>query len=259
MILDEIVRYKKLFVAQSRENKPLEEVKEDARKSAPPFDFHGALSRAFPKVHVIAEVKKASPSRGVIRKDFDPVRIAMRYEECGASAVSVLTDEKYFQGSLEILRAIRNAIKIPILRKDFIIDEYQIYEARAAGADAALLIAAILKDDLMTQYYSLARSLNMSVLLEVHSEEELKRALKVNPRIIGINNRNLKDFTVDIHQTIRLCKMIPKGIIIVSESGIRDARDLALLESHGVRAVLVGESLMRSEDAGGALKSLLSC
>jgi indole-3-glycerol phosphate synthase len=258
MILDEIVRYKKVFVEHKRKKMPLEKIRENAEKAAPPLDFHQALSKDIPAIHIIAEVKKASPSRGVIREDFEPVKIARRYEECGASAISVLTDEKYFQGSLEYLSAIRKAVEIPLLCKEFIIDEYQIYEARSAGADAILLIAAILEDNQMAQFYSLSSDLNMSVLVEVHTEDELKRTLCIHPRIIGINNRNLKDFTVDIRQTIRLCKMIPDEILVVSESGIHSASDLALLKSHRIRAVLVGESLMRSDDPGTALKNLVS-
>jgi indole-3-glycerol phosphate synthase len=258
MILDEIVRYKKDFLEQAKKRKPQAEIIEESKRTAPPLDFHKALCADSPVIRVIAEVKKASPSKGVIREDFDPVKIARRFEDCGAAAISVLTDEKYFQGSLEYLSAVRNAVEIPLLRKDFIIDEYQIYEARSAGADAILLIAAILDDDRMEQFHAVARELNMSALVEVHTGEELERVLKIPPRIIGINNRNLRDFTVDIHQTIRLRQMIPEGIIIVSESGIHNARDIALLKSHGIRAVLVGESLMRSDDPGLALKSLFS-
>lgn len=257
MILDEIVRYKREFLKQTKKKNPQSKVMEESKRAAQPLDFHKALCLDSRVIRVIAEVKKASPSRGVIREDFDPVKIARRYEECGAAAISILTDEKYFQGSLEYLSAIRKAVKIPLLRKEFIIDEYQIYEARSAGADAILLIAAILDNDRITRFHALTRELNMSALVEVHTEEELQRVLKLPLGIIGINNRNLKDFSVDIQQTIRLCKMIPEGIIVVSESGIHTARDIALLKSHGIQAVLVGESLIRSEDPGLALKSLI--
>ncbi len=258
MILDEIVEYKRGFVAEAKRKVPLEEIKSAGENASPPLNFHSALCNTAESVRIIAEVKKASPSRGVIRSDFNPIKIARRYAECGAAAISVLTDEKYFSGSLEHLRAIRNAVSLPILRKEFIIDEYQIYEARAAGADAVLLIVAILDDAALGSFYGLARRLGMSALIEVHTDAELKRALKISPRIIGINNRNLKTFTVDLEQTARLRRMIPDGICVVSESGIKGAEDIAYLARQRVQAVLIGEMLMRAEDPGQALLTIIA-
>jgi indole-3-glycerol phosphate synthase len=257
MILDDIVAYKKDFVAAVKRRISLGEIQVEALNAHAPKSFYDALCSPDGSIRVIAEVKKASPSKGVIREDFDPVWIARRYEDCGAAAISVLTDEKFFQGSLEYLKQVRGAIFLPILRKEFIIDEYQISEARAAGADAILLIAAILDDAEMKDFYDLARSLGMSVLLEVHSEDEAERALRIGPRFIGVNNRNLKDFTVDIRRTELIRRMIPEDICLVSESGIRSAVDIAYLKNIGAKAILVGETLMRSADPGLALRELI--
>ena len=256
-ILEEIAAYKRAFVEESRRRAPFAEIRKQANRAPAALDFLVALRDPKGIVRVIAEVKKASPSKGIIRPDFDPASIARRYAECGAAAISVLTDEKYFQGSLENLRAIREAVALPLLRKEFIIDEYQIYEARAAGADAILLITAILKDQELSRFYKIARGLEMSVLVEAHEEEEVERALKISPRIIGINNRNLKTMKVDLEQSIRLRPLIPEGICAVSESGIKTARDLALLAEHNIHAALVGEALMQAPDPGNALLTLL--
>lgn len=258
MILDDIVAYKKELLKKAKEKKPLDLVKNEVESVRRPLDFFEALMRDEEIINVIAEVKKASPSKGVIREDFDPPAIAGRYEECGASAISVLTDEKFFQGSLEYLKQVKNAVSIPVLRKEFIIDEYQVYEARAAGADAVLLIVAILEKEVLQQLYDLTRNLGMSALVEVHSMEEAKTAMEISPRIIGINNRNLKNFTVDLATTPRISEMLPDNICIVGESGIRTRDDIQFLAEKGINAVLIGETFMRAPDPGTALNDLIS-
>ena len=206
---------------------------------------------------LIAEVKKASPSKGIIREDFDPVQIARIYESAGATCISVLTDEPYFQGSDEFLIAIKNAVKIPVLRKDFIIDPYQVYESRVMGADCILLIMAALSDDLAAELYGLARELGMDVLVEVHNMEELERALLLKPMMVGVNNRNLKTLQVDIETSYELFAKIPKSTYKISESGIASNEDLTKLYTHGYNGFLVGESLMREYDIAIALRNLL--
>ena len=219
-------------------------------------DFAGALRRQH-GVALIAEVKKASPSAGIIRADFDPVRIAGEYEAAGAVALSVLTDKKFFQGELAYLRQIRATVRLPLLRKDFIIDELQIHEAVAAGADAVLLIAAILDDAQLSAYRQLANQLKLAALVEVHDDRELARALAAGAEIIGINNRNLKTFQVDLATTERLAAQIPAGKTIVAESGIHTRADVARVAAAGVHAILVGESLMRSDNIAGKIRELL--
>jgi indole-3-glycerol phosphate synthase len=209
-------------------------------------------------VAVIAEAKKASPSKGVIRPDFDPVAIARSYQTGGAQALSVLTDVDFFQGSLAYIPAVRAAVQLPVLRKDFIIDPLQIKEARAYGADAILLIAAILETSQIEEYQGLALELGMDALVEVHDEAEVEKAVAAGSRLIGVNNRDLRDFSMDLNTTFRLQKMIPKDIPLVSESGIRDHRDMVRLAEHGIRAALVGETLMRAADPAEALRTLVS-
>ena len=219
-------------------------------------DFAEAL--AAPPIKVIAEIKRASPSAGLIRPDCDPAAIARSYEAGGAAAISVLTEERHFRGSLEDLRAARAAVRIPVLRKDFIVDRYQVLEARAAGADAALLIAAALEDADLRALLKAARRLKMECLVEVHSQEELKRVLAAEARIIGINNRDLSTFGVNLAVTERLmAENDLSGRIVVSESGINSSRDLARLARAGVDAVLVGTALMRADDPGRALWDLM--
>jgi indole-3-glycerol phosphate synthase len=208
-------------------------------------------------VAVIAEAKKASPSKGVICPDFDPVAIALDYQAGGAQAISVLTDEHYFQGSLAYIPMVRAAVGLPVIRKEFIIDEIQIREAALFGADAILLIAAILDQGQIADFQVLAQSLGMDSLVEVHDEQEAAMALAAGSRLIGINNRNLKDFTVDLNTTFRVMAEIPKEIPVVSESGIRDHHDMAALARHGVAAALVGETLMREADRREALRRLI--
>ena len=209
-------------------------------------------------IGLIAEVKKASPSMGVICQDFDPVRIAKEYEAAGASCLSVLTDEQFFQGSLDYLREIRATVKLPLLRKDFIIDERQILEAIEWGADAILLIVAILSDEQLAKFHSLAVEAGLAVLVEVHDEEELDRALKISPVLLGVNNRNLKTFKVDLATTENLApKIIQSGSLLVAESGIHTNADVARVQKCGAGAILVGESLVKQGDIGAKVRELL--
>jgi len=220
-------------------------------------DFISALKNPSGDIALIAEVKKASPSAGIICKDFDPVKIAKEYEAAGASCLSVLTDEKFFQGSLDYLRQIRAAVKIPLLRKDFIIDERQILEAVEWGADAILLIVAILTDEQLQKFHSLATEAGLAVLVEVHDEEELERALKISPLLIGVNNRNLKTFQVDLAVTENLAKKIGAGKILVAESGIHNRADVERLKKCGAKAILVGESLMKNGGIQSKVRELI--
>ena len=212
----------------------------------PDFPFEKALSKD--GISFICEVKRASPSKGMISPSFPYLDIAREYERIGASAISCLTERKYFLGKPEYLRDIASIVSIPVLRKDFIIDEYQIYEARALGASAILLICAILTDEKMKHFMTLADSLGLSVLTEVHDEEEVRRALAAGARIIGVNNRNLKDFTVALPYAVRLSPLIPEDVLFVAESGIRTRKDIETLEQCGADAVLIGETLMRAPD-----------
>jgi indole-3-glycerol phosphate synthase len=226
-------------------------------------DFRGALER--PRrgdIGLIAEVKKASPSAGIIRPDFDPVRIARAYEAAGAGCISVLTDTDFFQGSLEYLRAIRAAVSLPLLRKDFIVDERQILEAVDWGADAILLIVAILDDARLSHFHALAEAAGLAVLVEVHDEDELERAVRCGARLLGVNNRDLKSFRVDLGTTERLARILAaadrsRDRLLVAESGIRDRADVERLRACGAGAILVGETLMRSGDIGGTAAALL--
>jgi indole-3-glycerol phosphate synthase len=221
----------------------------------PPRGFAQALTQS-QEIAVIAEVKKASPSKGVICADFDPESIAGSYEKGGAEAISVLTDEKFFQGSLDYIPLIRQTVKLPVIRKDFIIHELQIEQAHNFGADAILLIAAILDQGQMRDFLQMSRELHMDVLVEVHDEKELDKSLAAGSVLIGINNRDLRDFTVDLLTTVRLRKEIPASIPVVSESGIRNNNDMRMLQEHGVAAALIGETLMRSVDREAALRQL---
>lgn len=201
-----------------------------------------------PGIHFICEVKKASPSKGVIAQEFPYVRIAQDYERAGASAISVLTEPFYFQGSNDYFREIRNAVRIPMLRKDFTVDAYMIYQAKTMGADAVLLICAILSETELAEYLGIAAELGLSALVETHDEKEVEMALRAGAGIIGVNNRNLKDFTVDIENSVRLREMVPTEKLFVSESGMKTREDIARLENAHVNAVLIGETLMRSPD-----------
>jgi indole-3-glycerol phosphate synthase len=255
-ILDEIVASKRQEVGTRRKQRPLDELEAQARSAPPVRDFRAALEAPGP-IQLIAEVKKASPSAGVIRDDFDPVAIARIYQEHGAACLSILTDTPYFQGHLAHLAQVRAAIAVPLLRKDFVIDEYQVLEARLAGADAILLIAEILDDDGLVRLRELATRLGMATLVEFHDPANLPRVLASGADLVGINNRDLKSFVADIEHTLRLRDKIPSHVVLVSESGIRDRNDVKRLEAAGVAAVLVGESLMRAPDVGMAVKQLL--
>jgi len=258
MILEEIVAANQAELESRKHRVPLAELQRLASQQPPPLDFASALRGN--GIKLIAEVKKASPSKGVIRPDFDPVQIACTYAGNGASAISVLTETKHFQGSLEHLRKIGNALgnkRPPLLRKDFLYDPYQIYESRAYGADSLLLIVAILTSQKLGELLSLSRRLRMSCLVEVHNETELEVALKSGAGIIGINNRDLKTFKVDMAVTECLRPLIPEDKIVVSESGIKYRSDLEKLGKLGVDAVLIGEALMAAPDIAAKMKELL--
>jgi indole-3-glycerol phosphate synthase len=255
-ILEEILANTRQEIAVSKRIMPLEHLREMPCFQRKCFSLVKALPRK--ELGIIAEIKKASPSKGIIRKDFDPYSLAREYAENGASAISILTDKKYFQGSIRFISDVRASISLPILRKDFIVDSYQLTEAKAFGADAILLISSALKPNQLHDLHDEATQLGLDSLVEVHNEQEFESLDLKQVKIIGINNRNLSDFTVDITTTLRLAIHIPKGIIIVSESGISNRADIEYLAAHGINAVLVGESLMRSESPGKALKSLLT-
>ena len=257
MILDKILKHKYAEVEENRNVKSLDELKRDAGSvHAPAKSFHKAISSG-DRIGIIAEIKKASPSKGVIREDFNPVALAKECERAGACALSVLTDEKYFQGSLNYLADISKAVSIPILRKDFIIDEYQIYEARVYGASAVLLLANVLEDAKLKEFLELSHSLGMDCLVEVHSKEELDRVLHISPKIIGINNRDLRTFNVDLKTIEGLIPYIDREKVVVSESGVFTREDMKYLEGLGVSAVLIGEGIMKAHSVGNKIKELL--
>lgn len=254
-ILDEIVAHKRREVQAARSEVSEQELERRLDSALSPRDFRVALDKPG-TVQFIAEVKKASPSAGVLRADFDPVAIARIYERHGAAAVSVLTDAMYFQGSLENLAAIRRAVRPPLLRKDFILDRYQLLEARAAGADAVLLIAEILEGQELAQLVHAAEDLGLQTLVELYDAVNLPRVLDSGTRIVGINNRDLRSFATRLEHTLELMPEIPGDRLVVSESGIRSREDVLRLQAAGVRAVLVGETLMRAADIGAKLAEL---
>jgi indole-3-glycerol phosphate synthase len=255
-ILDEIIASKHREVAAARQRMPLDEMEHQATEAPPVRDFRAALAGPGP-IRLIAEVKKASPSAQVIREDFDPVAIARTYQAHGAACLSVLTDAPYFQGHLSYLARARAAVAIPLLRKDFILDEYQVVEARTAGADAVLLIAEALDDARLVSLRERAEGLGMAALVEFHDEANLPRVLGSGATLVGVNNRDLRRFVTDLDRTLRLRDRIPPGVTLVSESGIRTRRDVERLEAAGVDAILVGETLMRADDIGLAVERLL--
>ncbi|MBU4376907.1 MAG: indole-3-glycerol phosphate synthase TrpC [Candidatus Omnitrophica bacterium] len=260
MILNSILEEKKKAIDLAKKNVPqnnlLEEIDKKVSHSKPHFFRHSIDKHNH--MHLIAEVKKASPSAGVIREDFDPLKIALTYEASGAAAISVVTDEKFFKGNMSYLVKIKKNARIPVLRKDFIIDEYQIYESIARGADAALLIADLLSEKELKNFLAIGREHNLDFLVEVHSEEDVQKAIAADCDIIGINNRDLHTFKVDIHTTTRLVKLIPRDKLIVSESGIRTRENILYFKSLGVNAVLIGEFLMRSDNIGATIKELMA-
>ena len=260
-ILDDILAHKRQEVAAQKQRVDMDTlVANISASNDTPRGFMKALQArvAIGGTAVIAEVKKASPSMGVIRASFDSVAIAESYAAAGATCLSVLTDEKYFQGSGRYLRLIRAAVGLPLLRKDFIVDEYQIVEARALGADAILLIVAALSDDELAAFTRLAHDLGLDVLVEVHDEAECERALKLPLRVIGVNNRNLHDFSVSLDTTRRIKAMVPPDYLVVSESGIHTRADIDALQADGISAFLVGGALMQADDPGAALAALLA-
>ena len=255
-LLDRIVEARRAEVQHRKPMLPLAGLRMATKKAAPPRDFAAALLRE--GLNVIAELKKASPSRGVLREAYDPAAFARGYEQAGAAAISVLTEEEFFHGSIAHLRAARKAATLPVLRKDFIFDPWQVWEARAADADSFLLIVAILEDAALGELLALGRDLGMEPLVEVHTREELDRALEAGARIVGVNNRDLRTFEVRLDTSLELIAQIPDDCIAVSESGLRAHSDLARLREAGFDAFLVGEHLMRSPEPGEALRQLLS-
>ena len=260
-ILKKIMGHKQQEVAAARAAAPVAELKarigdlEDVPRG---FERHLREAVASGWTAIITEVKKGSPSKGIIRADFDPLEIAEIYQNNGATCLSVLTDEKFFMGHLRFLAQIRETVSLPLLRKDFICDPYQIYEARAAGADAILLIAACLNLNQLKEFHALARELHLDVLLEVHDETEMETALQTDCTLIGVNNRNLRTFVTDLGTTGRLARMMPAGRLLVAESGINNRADIVHLLDAGAGAFLIGESLMREADIGAKLQELLN-
>ena len=259
-ILNKIVSVKREELAQALERRSLAAVRADAESRVLTRDFEAALrgSIARGRSAVIAEVKKASPSKGVLRADFEPADIAQSYAEHGASCLSVLTDRQFFQGSVDYLKQARASCQLPVLRKDFLIDPYQVYESRAMGADAILLIAACLDDAQMRDMEAIARGLFMSVLVEVHDAAELERALALKTGLIGVNNRNLRTFEVSLDTTLSLMNRVPADRLLITESGILAREDVERMTSAGVHAFLVGEAFMRAPDPGAAMAGLFA-
>ncbi len=255
-ILDRIVEARRESVWKRKRLVPLPVLRLAVETGAPARDFRAALSSDALKI--IAEIKKASPSRGVLRQAFEPAALAAALEQAGAAALSVLTEEEFFQGSLGNLRAAREAVKIPALRKDFLFDPWQVWEARSACADSFLLIVAILSGAQLTEMLALGRELGMEALVEVHTREELQRALAAGARIVGVNNRDLRDFSVRLETSLELVESIPEECIAVSESGLKSRGDLDRLRAAGFDAFLIGEQLMQAADPGAALRDLLA-
>jgi len=254
-MLDRIVADKREEVAERQQSMPLASLEEQIAQRETPLDLAPALGGEHTRL--IAEVKRASPSRGVLCPDFNPVEMAKTYAQGGAAAISVLTDAKYFQGSTDHLAAIRKEVELPLLRKDFIIYPYQVYQSRACGADALLLITAILSQQQLEELLLLSHGLGLKCLVEVHNEAEVERALLSGAEIIGINNRDLNTFAINIDTTHRLLPLIPAGRIVVSESGIKNRDDVARLKGWGVNAILVGEALVTADDVGSKMRELM--
>jgi indole-3-glycerol phosphate synthase len=259
-ILEKIVAVKHQEVAAAQRRKSMAAVRADAESRVLTRDFVGAMRSKIAAGHpaVIAEIKKASPSKGVLREEFIPADIAQSYAEYGAACLSVLTDVDFFQGSVDFLKQARASCQLPVLRKDFMVDAYQIYESRAMGADAVLLIAACLDDVQMKDFEAIARNLDMAVLVEVHDQAELDRALKLKTPLIGVNNRNLKSFEVSLDTTLTLSSNVPADRILVTESGIQTREDVLRMGAAGINAFLVGEAFMRASDPGVALAELFA-
>lgn len=257
-ILQKILQTKQEEIAARSALRSLEQLRADAATASPPRGFLASMQKriAAGDPAIIAEIKKASPSKGIIRADFDPPAIARSYEQGGAACLSVLTDAQYFQGHEDYLQAARAACQLPVIRKDFIIAPYQVYEARAINADCILLIVAALEDEQMQALYQLATELGMDVLIEVHDHTEMERALRLNAPLIGINNRNLRTFETSLQTTLNLLAEAPDDVLLVTESGIHTQTDVQLMRTNGVHAFLVGEAFMRATEPGAELKHL---
>ena len=256
MILSRIIEDKRHVVEEAKRVKPASELIHDVKNMCVKSSFKKNMARAH-HVNLIAEIKRSSPSKGILRADFNPSKIAITYQQNGASAISVLTDERFFEGKLEYIKKIKESVSLPILRKDFIIDEYQIYETVASGADAILLIADLLSANELVGFYSLASSFGLDVLIEVHKEEDIEKALATEGSIIGINNRDLHTFRTDLSITQKLIRLIPHNHIKVSESGIRSYEDVMFLKSIGVNAVLIGEAFMEAPDIAAKMQEVM--
>lgn len=256
MILSRIIEEKKRVIEEAKRLVSLEDLVRYIKGVCVKSNFKKSISRPH-SINLIAEIKKASPSRGIIRGDFNPVKIAATYQANGASAISVLTDERFFEGKLENIKKVKETVSLPVLRKDFIIDEYQIYESVYAGADAILLIADLFSGDELKRFFDLAASLGLDVLIEVHNEEDIEKALKCGESVIGINNRDLHTFKVELETTQRLSRLIPSGKVRVSESGIKTHEDIMFLKSLGMNAVLIGEAFMESDDIAAKMRELM--
>ena len=258
-ILSKIIESKREELIECRTRLPLKEIKSHIRGVAPPRDFCAAISSKTDDRHIrlIAEIKKSSPSKGLLISDLKVDDLAKRYEEAGASAISVLTERRFFSGGPENIGIAKESAKLPVLRKDFLFEEYQIYESRYIGADALLLIAAVLEPSALSDFILLTEELGMSSLVEVHNEREIEKALMADARIIGINNRDLTTFKVDIETTFRVIREIPRGKVVVSESGINSRKDVEKLKNIGVHAILVGEAIVTSKDVGEKIRELV--
>ena len=255
-ILEEIVAYKREFISARKRVQSLTDLRYRANDSEEPSDFFAALSGE--EISLIAEIKKASPSKGIIRNDFDPEKIAVQYANNGAHCLSVLTDEAYFYGSDDYIGIAKSASGLPVLRKDFTLDEYQIYESRILGADGVLLIVSLMDGSQLSDFIGLSLELQLTPLVEVHDSSELEFAVASGARLIGINNRNLKTFTTDLNTTFELLNRCPEDSLIVSESGINDRHDVERLDQAGVDAMLIGESFMREDDIGSKVRELMA-
>lgn len=256
MILSRIIEEKRREIEEAKRMKPLEELIKETKNICVKSSFKKSISRPH-HINLIAEIKKASPSKGILRGDFNPIKIGVTYQAHGASAISILTDERFFEGRLEYIKKVKENVSLPILRKDFIIDEYQIYQSVAAGADAILLIAELLSSNEITGLYNIATSLGLDVLMETHNEEDIEKALASGGNIIGINNRDLHTFRVDLAVTQKLIRLIPQNKIRVSESGIRTYEDVMFLKSLGVNAVLIGEAFMEAGDIAAKMREIM--
>jgi len=259
-ILTKIINTKILEITEGQKKNTISDFEEMIASQQPCRGFYNAINEKLScnEPAVIAEVKKASPSKGLISKNFNPVTAAQSYQDGGATCLSVLTDEEYFQGHADYLKQARDAVSIPVLRKDFIIDEWQVYESRAMGADCILLIVAALADPQLFELTVLAKELGMDVLMEVHDDRELQRALSTPARLIGINNRNLRTFVTDLETSIHLGKQIPQDRIIISESGIHSSQDISMLRENGINTFLIGEAFMRRENPGAEMKRMFN-